>query len=163
MPEAFATYLRISFDFLNTKQLVELAYELKLLQTYLYIEQTRFGERLSIQWDIQYEGQLLLPPLTIQPLAENAVKHGLMSTLQGGTLLIRIVQKDGAVLIEVLDNGKGMDEETIKRLLHEQSWNHGGIGLYNTNRRLIQIYGQGLSIKSQPGEGTSVSFLIPVP
>ncbi len=161
--EAFATYLRISFDFLNTKQLVELAYELKLLQTYLYIEQTRFGERLSIQWDIQYEGQLLLPPLTIQPLAENAVKHGLMSTLQGGTLLIRIVQKDDAVLIEVLDNGKGMDEETIKRLLHEQSWNHGGIGLYNTNRRLIQIYGQGLSIKGQPGEGTSVSFLIPVP
>lgn len=159
--EAFADYLRISFDFLNTKQLVELSHELELVRAYLFVEQERFGERLSIKWDIQIEDHLLLPPLTIQPLVENGVKHGLLSQVAGGTITIRVAWQSGSVLVEVIDDGMGMDQATIERLLHEPSLNKTGIGLYNTNRRLIQQFGNGLRIKSALGEGTTVSFLIP--
>lgn len=159
--EAFANYLRISFDFLNTKQLVGLSHELELVQAYLYVEQERFGERLSIKWDVQLEDKLL-PPLTIQPLVENAVKHGLMSQIKGGTVHIRAVKQDNSFLVEVRDDGKGMDAETVAGLLQEPSQSNRGIGLYNTNRRLIQLYGRGLSISSTPGEGTSVSFIVPL-
>ena len=159
--DAFVTYLRISFDFLNTRRMVELVHELELVHAYLYVEQERFGERLTIQWDVRSEHPLRLPPLTIQPLVENAVKHGLLGQLKGLTVLIRVVRQEGVFLVEVQDNGKGMDGETVNRLLREPNRSRNGIGLYNTNRRLVQIYGHGLSIRSKPGEGTSVSFLIP--
>ena len=161
--EAFATYLRISFDFLNTKQLVELSHELELVQAYLYVEQERFGNRLAIKWEIESH-DLRIPPLTIQPLVENAVKHGLVSRLKGGTVLIRAVRSGEEVVVEVRDDGKGMDDETVKRLFNEPNRRPGqsGIGLYNTNRRLNQLYGTGLTVVSKPGEGTSVSFSIPV-
>jgi len=106
-----------------------------------------------------------IPPLTIQPLVENAVHHGLISKLRGGTVRIRAVRQGSTVLVEVRDDGKGMDAGTVERLLNEpnRERNRSGIGLYNTNRRLIQLYGSGLTIVSKPGEGTSVSFVLPAP
>ncbi|TXK81038.1 response regulator [Paenibacillus sp. N3.4] len=158
---AFASYLRISFDFLNTGELVELSHELELAEAYLYIEKERFEERLSIVWEVDSNIDLLLPPLSIQPLIENAVKHGLFSQSKGGTVHIRITRQDGSTLIEVRDNGKGMEQEQVIRLLSLSLKEKRGIGLSNTNRRLTQLYGQGLSILSRPNEGTTVSFVIP--
>ncbi|WP_246628345.1 hybrid sensor histidine kinase/response regulator [Paenibacillus oenotherae] len=158
---AFASYLRISFDFLNTGELVELSHELELVKAYLYIEQERFEERLSVAWEVDPGINLLLPPLSIQPLVENAVKHGLMSQMNGGTVHIRIARQDSSTLIEVRDNGKGMKAEKAVQLLSPTMKDKGGIGLSNTNRRLIQLYGQGLSIASQPSTGTTVTFIIP--
>lgn len=159
--DAFASFLRISFDFLNTGELVPLSHELQLVEAYLYIEKERFGDRLSIVWEVEPDIQLRLPPLSIQPLVENAVRHGLLSRLQGGTVRIRMAQQEMGTLIEVNDNGKGMDQDKIDQLLHPNLQGKRGIGVANTHRRLIQLYGQGLSIKSQPGEGTTVSFIIP--
>ncbi|WP_282937291.1 ATP-binding protein [Paenibacillus sp. RC67] len=159
--DAFASFLRISFNFLNTGELVKLSHELELVKSYLYIEQERFGERLSIIWDVEPNISLLLPPLSIQPLIENALKHGLLSQSKGGTLHIRITRQDSSTLIEVKDNGKGMEQEKVIQLLSPTMKGTGGIGLNNTNRRLIQLYGQGLFIISQPNEGTTVSFIIP--
>lgn len=159
--EAFASYLRISFNFLNTNELVELSHELELVEAYLFIEKERFGERLAIVWEVEQGISLLLPPLTIQPLVENAVKHGLLSRKKGGTLRIRIAGQEGFTLVEVQDDGKGMEQETIDRQLSPTLKGKGGIGLSNTNRRLMQLYGQGLSIISKPGEGTTISFVIP--
>nr|WP_232243070.1 ATP-binding protein [Paenibacillus sp. GSMTC-2017] len=159
--EAFASYLRISFDFLNTGELVELSHELKLVEAYLYIEKERFEERLSIVWEVDRGFNLFLPPLSIQPLVENAVKHGLLSQYKGGTVHIRITRNDSSALVEVKDNGKGMDQNTALELLGRGMPSKGGIGISNTNRRLIQLYGQGLSIASTPDEGTTVSFVIP--
>ncbi|MBO9607323.1 MAG: response regulator [Paenibacillaceae bacterium] len=158
---AFASYLRIGFDFLNTGELVDLSRELELAETYLYIEKARFGERLAIVWEIDPVASLRLPPLTIQPLVENAVKHGLMSLRQGGTLTIRVRRQERGIGIEVSDNGKGMEQEQADRLLSHPVSGGGGIGLANTNRRLTQHYGRGLSIRSAPQEGTVVSFFIP--
>jgi len=159
--EAFSSYLRISFDFLNTEELVELSHELELAKAYLYVEQERFEERLSVEWDIEQGLNPLLPPLTIQPLIENAVKHGLLKRNKGGTVLIRVARGHQGTLIEVRDNGIGISQETIHQLLNRTMSGKSGIGVANTNRRLLQLYGQGLLIQSTPDEGTSVSFIIP--
>lgn len=158
---AFASFLRISFDYLNTGELVELSRELELVQAYLYIEKERFGDRLSIVWEVEPDIDVVLPPLSIQPLVENAVKHGLLSRNEGGTIQLRITRQEGFTRIEVTDNGRGMEQDRVAYLLNPTMKGKGGIGLANTNRRLIQLYGRGLSMMSQPDEGTTVSFVIP--
>ncbi|MEK3760004.1 ATP-binding protein [Paenibacillus sp. FSL P4-0338] len=159
--EAFSSYLRISFDYMNSQQLVGLSHELELVESYLFIEKARFEERLQIEWEVDPGIELLLPPLTLQPLVENAVRHGLLSRKAGGKLSIRIHRQKGYTSFEVEDNGKGMSEEQVARLLDDTFLAHRGIGLLNTNRRLTQLYGEGLVIRSQPGAGTTVSFVIP--
>lgn len=159
--EAFADYLRISFSFLNTQPVIDLSHEIDLVKAYLFIEKSRFEQRLTVDWDIDADCQLSLPPLTIQPLVENAVKHGL-TRIQGVKVTIRVTRQGDYAYIEVKDDGIGMDEETVARLLNQPSAAKSGIGLYNTNRRLIKKYGQGLIIHSKPEEGTSVSFPIPL-
>ncbi|WP_244213833.1 hybrid sensor histidine kinase/response regulator [Paenibacillus barcinonensis] len=159
--EAFSSYLRISFNYLNTGELVKLSHELELVEAYLFIEKTRFEDRLSVMLDIEPGLQLRLPPLSIQPLVENAVKHGLLSRHAGGTICLTISRGQGYTRIEVKDNGKGMSPEQVAAL-QEASWNSkGGIGIANTNRRLLQRYGRGLTIVSELGEGTMVSFDVP--
>lgn len=159
--DAFTSFLRISFNFLNTGEQVELAHELMLIKEYLYIEQARFEDRLAVVWEIEPNISVQLPPLSIQPLVENAVKHGILSLRKGGTVYIRISRKDSHTLVEVKDNGKGMEPDEVAQYLNPTAKGKGGIGITNTNRRLIQLYGQGLSIVSKPNEGTSVSFIIP--
>lgn len=159
--DAFTSFLHISFDFLNTGELVPLAHELELVQSYLYIEKERFGDRLSVVWEVEPDIELLIPPLTIQPLVENAIKHGLMHRREGGILHIRIVRQNHTTLFEVRDDGRGIEEGIVRQLLDLSTKGKGGIGLSNTNRRLTQMYGKGLSIVSKPGEGTTVSFEIP--
>ncbi|MBW4083009.1 ATP-binding protein [Paenibacillus sp. S150] len=160
--EAFSSYLRISFNYMNSHQQVALSHELELVRAYLYIEKARFEERLSIEWDVEAGINPALPPLTLQPLVENAVRHGLLSRSRGGLLGIHIHSRDGFTVYEVRDNGKGMSAEQVSHLLDSSRKPSGGIGLHNTNRRLTQLYGRGLSIQSKPGQGTTVSFMIPV-
>lgn len=159
--EAFTSFLRISFDYMNTGEVVELSHELELVEAYLYIEQERFSDKLSVVWEVESDIRLLLPPLSIQPLVENAVRHGIMSRTIGGTVDVRVAHVGHGILIEVKDNGIGMTSEKVAHLLNPVMKEKGGIGISNTNRRLIKLYGQGLSIDSKPGEGTTVSFIIP--
>lgn len=160
--EALTSFLRISFDYLNTGEMVVLSHELELVESYLYIEKERFRDKLSVVWEVESDISLLLPPLSIQPLVENAVNHGLMSRAIGGTVHLRVVRQYHSILIEVIDNGIGMSLEMVAHLLNPAMKEKGGIGISNTNRRLIQLYGRGLSIDSKPGEGTTVSFVIPM-
>jgi sensor histidine kinase YesM len=159
--EAFSSYLRISFNYLNTREVVDLSHELELVEAYLFIEKTRFEDRLSVVLDIDPDLKLRLPPLSIQPLVENAVRHGLLSRNAGGTICLTISKREGCTRVEVKDNGKGMGPDQVAAL-QQSSWNSkAGIGIANTNRRLLQRYGRGLTIVSQLGEGTMVSFEIP--
>ncbi|MFC5402632.1 ATP-binding protein [Cohnella soli] len=159
--DVFASFLRISFDFLNTGELVELSHELELARAYVYIEQVRFEDRLRVDWEIDADLELLVPPLSIQPFIENAIKHGLLKRSEGGTIRVRIIRQDGFVRVEVSDDGVGMAADQVGRLLAPTLQARRGIGVSNTDRRLLQLYGRGLSIISVPGEGTTVSFSVP--
>jgi len=159
--EAFTSFLRISFDYSNTGAMVDLEHELELVRAYLYIEQERFGDRLTVIQEIESDIRLSLPPLLIQPLVENAVRHGLLKRTKGGVLRLRVRRMANGVSVEVQDDGVGMTPELIGRLLNRSDPPRSGIGIANTNRRLIQMYGQGLSIRSVPGEATVVAFTIP--
>jgi sensor histidine kinase YesM len=159
--EKFGHYLRTSFEFHHTERIVPLNRELGLVRSYLYIEKERFEERLQVIWELDESLQLQIPPLSIQPIVENAVRHGILQRPGGGTLRIRITDCGSFGEIAIIDDGIGMDEEQLQSLLDNPADQRRGIGLRNTDRRLRQHYGRGLSIRSAPGEGTSVSFQIP--
>lgn len=160
--DAFSLYLRISFNFLTAGELVPLSRELQLVENYLYIERQRFGERIQVIWDIPETVEVEIPPLTLQPLVENAVRHGIMSRSGGGQLRIGIERREEAVYFSVSDNGKGMTAEQLAGLLGAADRENRGIGLFNTHSRLMRLYRQGLHVQSAPGEGTRVSFSIPL-
>lgn len=159
--EAFSNYLRRSFDFHNSDHVVPIESELSLVKSYLFIESERFEERLKIQWEVDENIHFLLPPLSIQPLVDNAVRHGILRRSRGGNIRIRITDRLKSVEISIIDDGVGMNEETLLRVFDNQSKAGSGIGLCNTDRRLKQMYGKGLEIQSAPNQGTIVSFQIP--
>lgn len=160
---AFSDYLRASFDFANLERLVPLRKELELVRAYLYIEKERFGDRLQVEWETDVRLELLVPPLSVQPLVENAVRHGLLRHIRGGTVRIRVRDLGNGAEISVEDNGIGMAPETQRRALspEEPLGIKSGVGLANTDRRLKQLFGNGLQFQSAPGQGTIVSFVVP--
>ena len=159
--EAFGNYLRKSFDVYNTNQLISIDDELALTKSYLYIEQERFGNRLQIDWDVNHDNKLKVPPMSIQTLVENAVNHGILKLVDGGKVSIHVTKHEDDYEISVHDNGVGMTQEKIKEILSDQPPIRRGIGIVNTNRRLTKIFGKGLMISSEPNKGTRVSFRIP--
>ncbi|MEI3611269.1 hybrid sensor histidine kinase/response regulator [Pseudogracilibacillus sp. SO30301A] len=157
----FGNYLRRSFDVHNTESLVLIEDELDLTRSYLYIEKERFGERLKIEWDIKDNLDFKIPPLSIQPLVENAVEHGVLKRIDGGTIGIKVTSLKKHYRIAVTDDGVGMEQEKIKQILNEHPSKVVGVGVANTNRRLKKLYGKALVIESELGHGTTVMFEIP--
>lgn len=158
--DSFGSYLQTSFAFANTDSLVPIQHELNLVRCYLYIEKERFDDRLTVVWEADPNISLRIPPLSIQPLVENAVRHGVLQRERGGTVRIRIADCEAYAEIAVADDGVGMDEETLSGLLAPRSESKRGIGLLNTERRLKQLYGRGLHIESRPDQGTTVTFRV---
>ncbi|ANS76799.1 hypothetical protein AWM70_21265 [Paenibacillus yonginensis] len=162
--DAFSSYLRISFDFWNVEELVPLEYELELVRSYAYIQSERFEGRLNVSFSIDpaVDPLLKLPPLSLQPLVENALRHGVLARSSGGSVDIVITEHAEYTLFVVSDDGVGMEEFEVKELLASSPNSPGrGIGLRNTNRRLQKLFGHGLSISSAKGQGTRVSFSVP--
>ncbi|USG67902.1 ATP-binding protein [Brevibacillus ruminantium] len=158
--EALSDFLQASFDFSNSRRFVPLSREIDLVRSYLYIEKVRFEDRLEIVWDIDENLELQIPPLSIQPLVENAIRHGALKRLRGGTVRIQITDLGNRAEIAVSDDGVGMDENTLRHLFDTNRQRKSGIGLLNTHRRLQQIYGKGLQVQSKPDQGTKVSFTV---
>ncbi|MGG0668652.1 ATP-binding protein [Lederbergia citrisecunda] len=153
-------YLRSKFQFQHIDELIPLAEELAIVQSYLNIEQVRFGERLQVDLEVDECADVKIPFLSIQPLVENAVRHGLMKRISGGTLTVRIAVHEGYVKISVEDDGVGMDEFQLQGLLERTDGSRMSIGLINTNQRLMRQFGTGLQIDSAPDRGTIVSFTV---
>ena len=141
---------------------IPLEEELRYIRSYLEIEKTRFGDKLSIEYAVEAPVNTLLPPLTLQPIVENAVKHGIAGKLQGGSIRLSVRQQDNSIRFEVQDDGIGMDPGKIRSALSPKD-HSDSIGLRNVNERLEYLYGSGLRITSVPGEGTRVGFTIPAP
>ncbi|MGK5508950.1 LytS/YhcK type 5TM receptor domain-containing protein [Brevibacillus formosus] len=136
--------------------------ELDGIKSYLEIEKVRFSNRLKVNMEI--DESLLerkLPVLTLQPIVENAIHHGLSPKVSDCLLTIRVEPYDHEVKISIEDNGVGISEERLAEIWNSQS---KGIGLVNVHSRLQSIYGKkyGLTIQSKPGLGTVVSFVAPL-
>ncbi|TBL80763.1 sensor histidine kinase [Paenibacillus thalictri] len=157
----FSQYLRKSFDFKQLDCLTTIENELELVKAYLNIEKVRFGARLFVEYDVTANPDTRIPPLILQPLVENAVRHGLMSNLRGGTVEISIrTEADGAVSFVIEDNGCGMSERQIEEILQSNA-SKKGVGLWNISQRLKLLYGKSIRIESAVGIGTKVIFNIP--
>ncbi|MCY9665699.1 ATP-binding protein [Paenibacillus alginolyticus] len=155
--------LRSGFDFKQMETMTTLDNELELVKAYLNIEQARFGARLCVEYDVNADLDIRIPPLILQPLVENAVRHGLMSNVRGGTVKITIIQKEASASVNftVEDNGCGMSDQKQQEILQEDTTNRG-IGLRNISQRLKHLYGESICIESAEAKGTKIYFEIPV-
>lgn len=136
-----------------------LEHELEAVETYIKIVKARFGGRIRYTSDISLSPELELPRLVLQPLVENAVRHGVQPKKDGGTVRLRAEKKDGYVCFEIADDGVGIEPERIRTLLSGRD-DKQGVGMINIHKRLLKYYGEGLYITSE--NGTSVSFRIPL-
>ena len=152
----FARYLRGNMDALQTNSPIPFTDELEHTKEYLTLEQMRFEDKLTVRYDIQCE-TFSLPPLTLEPIAENAVRHGVRGNRDGkGEVAVATREHPGYYEITVTDTGPGFDPEQPPK---DQDRSH--IGLRNVRERLAQMCGGTLNISSEPGKGTCVTIMIP--
>lgn len=151
----FADYLSCNVDAINHSRLVPFAQELEHIRHYLALEKLRFGEELEVQWDIREEN-FRIPLLSVQPIVENAVKHGLFKKRDGGVIRIESLKINNHYRIRVDDDGVGFDPERYR----EDGRPH--VGIDNVRRRLETESGATLTIRSRVGYGTTAEILIPV-
>lgn len=151
----FATYLRGNMDSLTVRKPVPFSWELKHVENYLRLEKLRFGDRLNVEYEIGVE-DFHIPVLTVQPLVENAIKHGVCKAENGGTVLIRTMREDQYVRIEIIDDGVGFDTESDFAAGDKKSH----VGIKNVRQRLENVVSGHLEIQSDIGRGTRAVILI---
>jgi two-component system, LytTR family, sensor kinase len=157
----FADFTRYAFR--REAQFTTLADELRNVERYLVLEQARFGDRLQVDLTVAQEVLgVTVPFLSVQPLVENAVRHGLESG-RGAVRVVVTAEDDGdGAVISVDDDGAGADPETVLAAV-EGRGSRDSIGLGNVDLRLRQVFGDsaGLVVDTAPGAGTRVSFRVP--
>ncbi len=136
---------------------IPLIEELRVIEAFLRIEKARFPDKLHIEYDIDAEISMDVPPLILQPIVENAVRHGIRNKHGSGTVKISIHKDEERVHFNVVDDGIGMSKETLDNLADAS-----GIGISNVRDRLRSLYHANLYIESEPDKGTRVYFSIPI-
>ena len=175
--EALGTFFRYTIS--NVENLVTLEDELANIENYYFIQQYRFGERLnlSIEYDCEDKDDVMkyrLPKLTLQPIVENAIFHGIEGKMGKGNVSIKIETTPKRLIVTVSDDGLGMKEERLRELnekLNIQSFDYvkpdgerkGGIAMINVNNRIKLLYGEqyGINIYSTENVGTDVELTLP--
>ena len=154
----FSMYLRKNIEEKDYTKPVPFGEELDYIETYLRLEQTRFGNRLNVEYHIE-ERSFWVLPLSIQPFVENAVKHGLFPKRGGGTLCISVTEDQQQIVIEIKDNGVGFDAENLQRIIDEKR----SVGLRSAIYRIeTEMKGQCRIISKESGiEGTIVRVTLP--
>lgn len=186
MTEALATFFRYTIS--QVEHLVTLEDELANVENYYYIQQFRFGDKLDLHISYTMDEdetedfpshldilQYRLPKLTLQPIVENSIYHGIERKIGRGNLTIRIDVSDLILRIRVSDDGLGMNETTLRQLnerlrrltLDEESTEtgkRGGIAIMNVNNRIKLLFGEeyGLTFYSREGVGTDVVITLPL-
>ncbi len=154
----FAGYLRHNLGSMEKSDPIAFETELDHTRFYLSIEKMRFGDELNIVYDITVTG-FKLPPITLQPIVENAVRHGIRHKEGGGTVKIGTYEYDGDYIVYIEDDGVGFDAGDIRS--DDQDKEHNHIALRNVIMRVEQMCEGKVDIKSVPGEGTRVTITIP--
>lgn len=163
--ENLAKMMRRLLDWDN--ELIPIGQELEFIEMYLQIEKFRFRDKIQYRITASAEDRLLkIPKMTIQPLVENACKHGLHKSVEGGTILVTISRQDGILSVQVSDSGVGIareKSEEITKMLLENDSSGNCIGIQNVFRRLRFHYGEELRfwIEPAPRGGTDVGFSVP--
>lgn len=140
----------------SDQEFVALSKELEFIRNFLALEQQRFGDRLTVQYE--FDDQLKdypVPPMLLQPLVENAVKHGIAKSVEGGSISIRVKPAGSQLLFEVADTGRGINGHQPATLFQK------GIGLENTRQRLHKLYGAELKVMANTPKGFRVQFALP--
>lgn len=172
MCEALANFFRYTIS--NMKDIVSIYDEIQNVQTYFYIQQYRFGTRLKLVIDCDKDDQDILfkytiPKLTLQPIVENAVIHGIEQKIGDGIVTIKLMLTETRVIIQVMDNGIGMDEETLSKInenMRNRILNNkesSGIAITNVNNRIKLLFGveYGVIVYSTIGIGTDIEITLP--
>ncbi|MPL94268.1 hypothetical protein SDC9_40418 [bioreactor metagenome] len=154
-----SNYMRHSFDFKNLETYISFEEELEFVQAYVRIEQARFKDRLNVIYEIDDTEGLRLPPLLLQPLVENSIRHGIRKKETSRSVILRVKNTKDAHLIEIEDDGAGMAQEQLDAVLRGHGT--GGVGLSNIQKRLKMMYDTQLSIESSLGIGTKVAINLP--
>jgi two-component system LytT family sensor kinase len=157
MLERLGELLRLSLDHIDQQE-IRLDQELAFVEKYLQLQAMRFEDRLEVSMNIDHAAyEAMVPPFILQPLVENAVRHGVSARSARGTIAVAAWRADGSVRLSVRDNGPGLPG----------GWSlehHQGIGIANTRERLRHLYGEGnqsLELSPEPGGGVRVDLRMP--
>ena len=151
---SFSEYLRNNLSSLEEASLITFETELSHIKTYLDIEKVRFEDTLEIEYDIKCV-DFSLPVLTVQPIVENAVKHGTSKKRGGGRVIISTLEDKDFYIIKVSDTGCGFDPTKPKN----DGKRH--VGIENVRQRLANMCDGSLTIESEVGVGTVATIKIP--
>ena len=151
-------YLRYNIELKDDEQ-IDIRKELYQVKDYIAIEQARFGDKLTVIYDIDEEVNCVIPSLLIQPLVENAIVHGIQPCRGKGVVTIGVTESGSRVRISVRDTGNGIDPAVIARVEADEMPGNK-IGLLNVHHRVKLLYGEGLHIRRlEPG--TEIAFYVP--
>ncbi|NLH45350.1 MAG: histidine kinase [Acholeplasmataceae bacterium] len=158
---SLADYYRHNLS--DSDTLITFNKEMEHVKAYVNIEMARFGDRLQVKYDFPLNYEFKIPSLIMQPLVENAIKHGILTKEDGGIVSIKVTKYKKHYELFVVDDGVGIPPKELGRLLLDDPGRQS-IGLINVHKRLISIYGadSGLNIESTENKGTTVSFKIPL-
>jgi two-component system, LytTR family, sensor kinase len=156
MVGSLSQFLRTTLD-VSSENEIPLRTELEFVDRYLEIQQTRFGDRLQINREMNSTAMdALVPPLILQPLVENAIRYGIESRETGGTVTIRTLRQDDILHLEVSDDGEGFKGGQLLGGIN-------GVGLSNTKARLQELYGNKHQFKLTTNQPTGASVTIELP
>ena len=144
----FTDYLRANLSSLSKNGLVNFTDELKHIKTYVSLEKMRFEDRLEVNYDIQVN-DFMVPALSVQPIVENAIKHGILKKIEGGTLTFKTYEDNDAYVVVVSDDGVGFDIDAVKGDDH--------FGLNNIKYRISSMCKGNVKVESELGKGTTVT------
>ena len=176
MAEALANYFRYNIS--KRKDVVTLGEELDNIDNYINIQKKRFGKRIA--YEVHYHSEevlarkAMMPKLTLQPLVENSIYHGIEKKAGGGTVAVHVTLTNERLIVQVEDDGPGMDIKTLEEVERrmrgenlpkntERSYRHGGIAIANIHQRIQMMYGKayGLAFSSTENVGTEAEVTLP--
>ena len=153
LTDDFSEYLKNQLDSLSNERMIPFGRALEQVEVYLKIEETRFGDRIKVIFDIQAD-KFLVPTLTIQPLVENAIRHGICKKKEGGTVFVKSYEREKEYVIEIIDDGVGFDKKDV----FGKAKKHFGIDNVKTR---LEYCGGKLEINSEKNFGTTVTIRMP--
>jgi len=154
----FSRYLHANMKSLDKDEPAEFSEEMRHVESYIWIEKMRLGNRLQVVYDLQ-ETEFILPLLTVEPLVENAIRHGISKRIGGGKLTIRTYKDRENYYVQIVDDGIGFSDEEMSKYHFGSS---DSVGISNVRKRLNMMMHGKLEILSEKNVGTVATIILPV-